>query len=255
MSFFGAGEGPLQVPLEGVGAPAAQTLSPASHDFGTVAAGATGPLQVFQLRNEGSDPYVVDSTGLGGPDLGEFSIRSDGCTEAALAPGEACAVAVRFDPDSPGPKAAILRLRSAGGPIVARLSGTATSAAAVEVAPASPPALPTAGRVVPRLRSAARAGDDGRFPVGSARCESAEPCVLDLRTTAGGRVAASTTGHPARPDRHRSRITIAAGHTARLTLATPTERAGTAVEKLTVVLRWRTGDVKGETTQRVDVSR
>lgn len=177
ISFFGGGEGALQVPVEGSGVAPRLGLSPGSRDFGAVAVGAAGAVQTFELRNESGEPQAIDSTILAGPDLGEFQIRSDECSEATLDPGGTCAVAVRFAPGSSGPKVATLRLRGADAGAVARLSGEGTGTHAVSPAQAS--GGEPRGRVALSLNSRTRPASGG-VAIGSARCMSSRPCVLRL---------------------------------------------------------------------------
>jgi hypothetical protein len=251
-SFFGNGEGAMQVPLEGVGTAPKLTLSPDSHDFGSVAAGAAGPIQVFQLRNESGDPYAVDSVGLAGADLGEFSIRSDDCTEAELPPGEGCAVAVRFDPESAGAKAATLRLRGNAGTTVARLSGNATATAP---AAASAPAPAAAGRVVLALQDKPRVGGK-RVVIGRARCDSSQACEVSLGGRATGKLATASGWRPATRPLLGSRQTIPAGGSVPLTVFLPAQlRQAPSGKKLTVTLHWRTGSERGQTTRTITVPR
>lgn len=253
VSFFGNGDGALQLPVEGVGTAPQLTLSPSSHDFGAVAAGGLGPRQVFELRNDSADPYEVDSVGLAGADLGEFSIRADDCTETLLAPGATCAVAVRFEPESAGAKAAKLRLRGEAGAIVAELRGEGTPAvAAASPTPASASAAPAAlvpaasNRLVLQLSPKAKLAGGKRLLIGRARCESSQPCVVSLggRTSAAGRALV------------RSRVTVGAGKSIPLALVVPAQlRDPAGAKKLVVTVSWRAGEARGGTTRTFAVPR
>ncbi len=234
VSFFGSGEGALQVPVEGTAVAPQVSLTPSARDFGAVTVGAVGPVQVLQLRNESADPYEVDAATLAGADLGEFSIRADDCTEAVLAPGELCAVAVRFQPESTGAQGATLRLRGEAGVVVARLSGEGVAAARSGVAStASEVATVAGGRVLLHFNARPRASGRGRVNVGSARCESRQVCLVTLSGHAG-------------PQRVIARITIQPGASTPLTLALPIPLfAGPRATKVSYSLRWRTGRERG----------
>jgi Abnormal spindle-like microcephaly-assoc'd, ASPM-SPD-2-Hydin len=233
MSFFGNGEGPVQVPIEGSAVAPQVSLTPSAYDFGPVAVGTPGPVQVFQLRNESADPYAVDSVSLKGADLAEFSIRSDECSEAVLEPGESCAVAVRFAPGSAGAAAATLRLRGAAGTITAALSGEGraapASAAASEIATAN-------GRVVFHFNRHPRAAG-GQLTLGRARCESLQSCVVVLSGRPGTRPMPSV------------RIRLDPGSSAPLVVRLPASaRSGPAPAKVAVSLGWKTGSARGGTS-------
>ena len=193
LSFFGAGEGALQVPVEGTGVAPRLSLSPTARDFGSVAVGSAGPTQTFQLRNESIEAQTIDAATLAGADLGDFDLRSDECSETVLAPGAACAVAVRFDPGSSGPKTATLRLRGTGGTTVAQLDGEGTGAV-VSAATASGGAKH--GHVVLSLMRNPRAAA-GKVSLGRARCESTAPCTIRLNGLASGRLATVAGPRPA----------------------------------------------------------
>ena len=207
LSFFGAGEGALQVPVEGTGVAPRLSLSPTTHDFGSVAVGSAGTTQTFELRNESLDPQTIDSAVIAGADLGDFGLRSDECSETVLAPGAACAVTVRFDPDSSGPKTAALRLRGTGGTTVARLDGEGTGAV---VAAASGGGGTKHGHVVLSLMRKPRAAA-GKVSLGRARCESSAPCTIRLNGLASGRLATVAGPRPALRPLTVTRLRLAPG--------------------------------------------
>jgi Abnormal spindle-like microcephaly-assoc'd, ASPM-SPD-2-Hydin len=238
ISFFGFGEGALQVPVEGTGVVPQLSLSPSSRDFGTVAVGTAGPVQTFELHNESTDAEAIDSATLGGPDLGEFRLRSDNCSEAVLDPGASCTVVVRFDPESSGSKTATLRLRGPGGTVVAMLSGEGT--AAVTAAKASSPRGHVALDLMLRARLSA-----GEVTVGRARCVSSAPCVLRLSGLVFGQVAtpsgarAGVRGLPA------SELKLAPGASAPVTTVLPRGFRTSPKARLQISLHWRTGSERG----------
>lgn len=227
VSIFGAGEGALQLSVEGTATAAQMSLTPGARDFGAVVMGDAGPVQTFELRNESPDPYTVDAATLAGADVGEFQVRSDACTEAVLEPGDSCAVAVRFDPESSGPKAAALRLRGAGGVSVARLAGEG-------VAPVPMAAVRAAatGRVLVSFsRRPADAGGN-RVAIGRARCVAEEACTAVVSGHLGGRWIAPR------------KVRLAAGSSSALSVKLPA-RFGAGAGVLGVTVRWRAGTHRG----------
>jgi Abnormal spindle-like microcephaly-assoc'd, ASPM-SPD-2-Hydin len=239
LSFFGFGEGALQVPVRGTGVAPQLSLSPSSRDFGAVAVGTAGPVQTFELRNESADAQAIGSASLAGPDLGEFQLRSDGCSEAVLDPGASCTVVVRFDPESSGAKTAALRLRGPGGTVVAMVSGEGT-AAAVTAAKASSPRGHVALDLMLRARLSA-----GEVTVGRARCVSSAPCVLRLSGLVFGQVAtpsgarAGVRGLPA------SELKLAPGASAPVTTVLPRGFRTSPKARLQISLHWQTGSERG----------
>ncbi len=123
LALFGDSEGGTLVELRGEGLAAAATLTPTRLDFGSLAPGSRGAARSFVLRNEGAGPLEVAAASIVGTDPDQFALAGDGCTDATLAPGEQCAVRVRFAPDSVGAKSARLRIATAGGQLSADLSG------------------------------------------------------------------------------------------------------------------------------------
>ena len=239
LSFFGGGEGALQVSVEGTAVAPQLSLSPASWNFGAVAVGGSGPVEAFQLRNESSEAQAIDSAALTGPNLGEFQVRSDQCSETVLAPGESCAIAVRFNPAATGSKTATLRLRVAGGTIIARLGGEGTTAATSQAAGGR------RGGVGLQLRSNPGAAG-GAVTIGRARCESSEPCVVKFSGILLGQLSTAYGLRPGVRPLSVSRLNVPAGGSAPIKVSLPTEfRGSTAGARLTVSLQWRTGPERG----------
>ncbi len=243
LSFFGSGEGALQVPVEGEAVAPQLSLAPGARGFGAVGVGTAGPVQSFELRNESGDAQTIDSATLTGPDLGEFQIRSDDCSEMTLDPGATCAVAVRFAPQSSGPKTATLRLRGTGGTMVAGLSGEGT--ATPPVAATYTKSEATRGHValdlLPRPRPAA-----GGVTIGRARCVASTPCELRLSGLAFGHLT-TQSGPTARVHGLPiSRFRLAPGASAVVTTDLPQGfHSYSAGARLRVSLRWRTGSARG----------
>jgi hypothetical protein len=84
--------------------------TPASHDFGSVAVGATSTQQ-FVVRNDGNADLSVAAPTLQGGNTSHFDIVSGG-TAVVLGPGDTHNISVRFEPNSSGTKSTTLRISS-----------------------------------------------------------------------------------------------------------------------------------------------
>jgi hypothetical protein len=132
------------VALSGTGTAAviAATLTPTSHDFGTVARGTTtaGPVQAFTLTNTGNVTLTGIAQGaLGGTNATEWFVNRLLSTcgpagggqllgQTTLAPGAACVVTVQFRPQTTqttGAKTATISVTDAAGTQTSTLTGTA----------------------------------------------------------------------------------------------------------------------------------
>jgi len=245
VSFFGGGEGALQVAVEGTAVAARLGLTPSSRDFGTTTVGSTGPTQAFELRNESADAQTIDSARLAGPDAGEFQLLSDGCSETALDPGATCAVAVRFQPQAGGPKSATLRLRGTAGTMVAQLSGEGAASGVSAASSASS----RRGRAVVSLKTHGRPAA-GKVTIGRVRCESSETCVIKVSGLASGRIATKAGERPGMRPLAVAQVRLAPSTSASITSALPPEfRHLTTAARLQISLRWRTGSESGAVTR------
>ena len=83
------------------------SLSPTSHDFGTVAAGSTSTT-TFTVTNTGQQTSAAIHTALEGADAAEFTIGNltDLCTGVTLGVGASCTFDVTFAPAAADPKSA-----------------------------------------------------------------------------------------------------------------------------------------------------
>jgi hypothetical protein len=168
LSFFGEGDGGMQVALNGDGVPAEATLAPAAVEFGSQQQGTTGPRHVFVVHNDGDTPLDLDGASIVGVSFDQFSLVGDSCAGATLAGGEECRVAVRFSPDGAGAKAATLRIRGDAGTLSASLAGTATDAPVV------------ASRVRFRWGRVSRQLRRGTISTGTALCQAASHCRMTI---------------------------------------------------------------------------
>jgi hypothetical protein len=132
LAFFGDGEDGMMIQLDGEGVLPVASIAPGSFDFGSQEAGTRSLPHSFAIANPGSTRLDLDQVSIGGSELDQFVISSDGCSGASLAPGEKCLVGVRFAPDGVGAKQALLRVSGDAPTVVALLSGTALKPAVIE---------------------------------------------------------------------------------------------------------------------------
>lgn len=126
--------------LSGTGAsPAAFSVAPASHDFGSLTVGTTSSAQSFTVTNTGGLASGVPSVAVAGTNAADFSV-TNGCT-AAVAPGKTCTFTATFKPSlamAEGPATATV---SASGTTSGStsLTGTGLAPAAISISPTSEP--------------------------------------------------------------------------------------------------------------------
>jgi hypothetical protein len=133
---------PVQLSGTGTAAVIAATLTPTSHNYGTVARGTTtaGPVQIFTLTNTGNVTLTGIAQGaLGGTNATEWFVNRLLSTcgpagngqlvpQTTLAPGAACVVTVQFRPQTTqttGAKTATISVTDAAGTQSSTLTGTA----------------------------------------------------------------------------------------------------------------------------------
>lgn len=88
------------------------SVTPGSLSFGEIVVGSTSAPQAITAKNTGADPLLISGASLAGPDAGQFSLATDGCSGAVLAPGATCAIDVSFGPTALGLAGAALRIAS-----------------------------------------------------------------------------------------------------------------------------------------------
>ncbi len=105
---------PHRLPLSGAGIAPRLKVDPARASFGQVAVRASSESRSLQVTSSGTSDLQIHRMTVAGADADSFS--AGGCSEAALVPGAACSIEVRFRPQRPGPhRAELLLEHNAGG--------------------------------------------------------------------------------------------------------------------------------------------
>jgi hypothetical protein len=108
------------------GQPAGISVSPSSHNFGSVVIGGSS-TQTFTITNTGTANLIIGTITSTNP--AEFSIQNDNCSGQTLAPSSSCTFQAVFSPALPaGGKSASLSIPSnaSGSPTLVPLTGTGT---------------------------------------------------------------------------------------------------------------------------------
>ena len=87
------------------------SVSPTSHDFGSVNVGSSSTPQTFAVNNVSDVGLIIGTLGITGADASEFSIQNDNCSGQTVASGS-CTVDIVFPPASEGIKSAKLSIPS-----------------------------------------------------------------------------------------------------------------------------------------------
>jgi hypothetical protein len=102
-------------------------VTPMALTFGSVVVRTSSAYRVVTVTNEGTAVMRILTITRGGSNRSQFSTANDSCSGRTLAPGQACAVSVRFSPTTRGPKTATLVIPSNDpneNPVIVQLSGT-----------------------------------------------------------------------------------------------------------------------------------
>jgi hypothetical protein len=136
---IGDGSVSASVPLSASAIQAAQlTLTPASIDFGAVAAGSTA-TRTITIANTGVAPTGAVTIYLSGLDASLFAIRATTCT-TPLAPNQMCTVTLGYAPTTAASNSATLTVTDGNTSTTASLTGTAGLTSAWTEAAAARPA-------------------------------------------------------------------------------------------------------------------
>jgi hypothetical protein len=113
---------PLTRQLNGMGVAANLSPSATTMDFETVLVDDGGESKSINVLNMGSAPTQVNQIDITGPDASAFRLEGN-CMGPNLAPGQSCAVSVRFDPHDPRVHNATLHIRAGGSDFPVALTG------------------------------------------------------------------------------------------------------------------------------------
>jgi TonB family protein len=132
------GAHPLQTTLTGAATPPPDRLNaslPAILDFGIVRAGGIATRNVrLVVTSASATPLVVQAATLSDSQSTHFTIAQDGCAGAQLGAGQACTIAISFNPVQEGAHVGLLSVPTSLGarPLQTELRGTGTPRASVQ---------------------------------------------------------------------------------------------------------------------------
>lgn len=132
-----AASSPDTVTLDGTGVQPAVSIAPPSLSFGSIPVGNSSPPQALTVTNSGTSDLNVSAVALlTGTD---FSIDSETCTGAPVAPTASCAVNVVFSPTSAALLSDTVQITSDAPTSIdsAAVSGTGVQGAIANVSPAT----------------------------------------------------------------------------------------------------------------------
>ena len=106
------------------------TVSPTAVTFGRALVGGASAPQSVTVTNTGTVPLTVSSVTFAGANPADFTVTSETCSAAPVAPSATCTVALAFTPTAPALRTAQLDVNDngPGSPHTAALSGTGESA-------------------------------------------------------------------------------------------------------------------------------
>jgi hypothetical protein len=197
LSIVTDGADPIAVSLRGTGVgQGALTLETSSLQFGNVGLGGGPATRRDTVTNSGNAPLAFTSIALEGDAADDFQIASatDCSTDAKLAAGDTCTLAVSFSPSELGTRTATLVVETDVQPARTEidLSGEGTGRPAVDLRPASV-AFP--GTVVGQSSEpqTVRLENTGNAPLEIAAIDVAGTDVSDFQVGDGGTCAAGAS--------------------------------------------------------------
>jgi uncharacterized repeat protein (TIGR01451 family) len=118
-------------------------MSPSSLSFGDQGVGSTSAPQTVTITNtaaSGAQSLAIGQLAIGGANAGDFSLGTDNCSNASVAPGDSCGVEISFAPTVTGSRNATVDVPSnaASSPDHVALSGTGTPQADVALSMTGP---------------------------------------------------------------------------------------------------------------------
>jgi hypothetical protein len=112
------------------------SVSPASHDFGSLNVGNTSTSQIFTVTDTGGTVLVLGTATIKGKNAEDFLESFDGCSDQILPPSDNCTVSITFAPASAGSKNATLNISSndpSRAEVIVPLSGKADEPSSITV--------------------------------------------------------------------------------------------------------------------------
>jgi len=85
-------------------------VTPAPLSFGTVNAGSAPPVNTVTVRNTGAGTLIISGVTVTGTAAADFTIVSQTCATAAVAPSGSCTIQIQFAPRASGARSANLTL-------------------------------------------------------------------------------------------------------------------------------------------------
>ncbi|HEY2468693.1 MAG TPA: choice-of-anchor D domain-containing protein [Terracidiphilus sp.] len=136
---------PLQVALSGTATGSSTggvSVSPTSVTFANVAIGSTSSPKSVTLSNTGTSAISISSIAITGTNASDFAISSKTCGSTLIA-SSSCSVTMTFTPSVAGTRTASLVFTDSAGnsPQTASLSGSASVASVLSIAPTNPTVL------------------------------------------------------------------------------------------------------------------
>ncbi len=112
------------ITVTGNGATPAANLAPSTMPFGNVTVGGS-IMATATLSNSGNAALSGISVGTSGPNVGDFSISSNGCAGVVIPANSSCLITVKFSPQATGIRSATLVVsdNAAGSPQTIGLTG------------------------------------------------------------------------------------------------------------------------------------
>jgi hypothetical protein len=146
-------------------APARVETRTESLDFASAEVGGDGILRAVEFVNRGTAPVRVARVAPQGGQ-GDFRVARERCTAAAVAPGAACRVEIRFRPAAEGMRRGTILLLDGDGQTLERIALSGTAVSVPPAAPAVPAALDLGEHVVGTTgERVLRVGNPGRTPL------------------------------------------------------------------------------------------
>jgi hypothetical protein len=88
------------------------SVSPTSHDFGSIDAGSSSSSKTFIVSNTGNADLVIGTISITGTNSSEFSKQNDTCSNKTITSSGTCTIELVFTPTSEGLNSANIEIPS-----------------------------------------------------------------------------------------------------------------------------------------------